>query len=66
MIAALPMYDRPENRAAHDALWSLIRDGLRARGIPTQPTQTEAEEPAPEVRDFERIKRELPGRATES
>lgn len=34
MIAALPMYDRPENRAAHDALWALIRDGLRARGIP--------------------------------
>jgi hypothetical protein len=33
MIAALPMYDRPENRAAHDALWALIRDGLRARGI---------------------------------
>lgn len=33
MIAALPMYDRPENRAAHDLLWSLIRDGLRARGI---------------------------------
>ena len=33
MIAALPMYDRPENRAAHDVLWALIRDGLRARGI---------------------------------
>ncbi len=33
MIAALPMYDRPENRAAHDALWELIRDGMRARGI---------------------------------
>jgi hypothetical protein len=33
MIAALPMYDRPENRSAHDALWALIRDGLRARGI---------------------------------
>nr|WP_246849291.1 PhnD/SsuA/transferrin family substrate-binding protein [Rubellimicrobium arenae] len=27
------MYDRPENRAAHDALWALIRDGLRARGV---------------------------------
>ena len=27
------MYDRPENRAAHVALWSLIRDGLRSRGI---------------------------------
>ncbi len=33
MIASLPMYDRPENAAAHDALWALIRDGLRARGI---------------------------------
>ncbi|WP_246082533.1 hypothetical protein [Rubellimicrobium rubrum] len=32
MIAALPMYDRPDNWAAHDALWSLIRDGLRSRG----------------------------------
>ena len=27
------MYDRPVNRAAHDALWALIRDGLRHRGI---------------------------------
>lgn len=33
MFAALPMYDRPENAAAHDALWAGIRDGLRARGI---------------------------------
>jgi ABC-type phosphate/phosphonate transport system substrate-binding protein len=33
MIASLPMYDRPENALAHDALWALIRDGLRARGI---------------------------------
>ena len=32
MIAALPMYDRPENAAAHDALWAAIRDALRARG----------------------------------
>lgn len=28
MIASLPMYDRPENAAAHDALWSAIRDAL--------------------------------------
>jgi ABC-type phosphate/phosphonate transport system substrate-binding protein len=34
MFAALPMYDRPENAAAHDALWALIRDALRARAIP--------------------------------
>lgn len=27
------MYARPENRAAHDALWALIRDGLRGRGL---------------------------------
>ncbi|EBA12719.1 phosphate/phosphite/phosphonate ABC transporter substrate-binding protein [Roseobacter sp. CCS2] len=33
MIASLPMYARPSNRAAHDALWALIRDGLRHRGI---------------------------------
>lgn len=33
MIASLPMYDRPENAAAHDVLWELIRDGLRTRGI---------------------------------
>ena len=32
-IAALPMYHRPENAAAHDALWAAIRDGLRARGV---------------------------------
>lgn len=33
MIAALPMYDRPENAAAHDALWAAVRDGLRRLGI---------------------------------
>jgi ABC-type phosphate/phosphonate transport system substrate-binding protein len=33
MIAGLPMYARPENRAAHDVLWALIRDGLRTRNI---------------------------------
>ena len=33
MIAALPMYDRPELRAETDALWSAIRDALRARDI---------------------------------
>ena len=33
MFASLPMYDRPANRAAHDALWVLIRDGLREQGV---------------------------------
>ena len=33
MIAALPMYDRPATRGAYLALWSLVRDRLRARGI---------------------------------
>lgn len=33
MFAALPMYDRPALRGAHDAFWALIRDRLRACGI---------------------------------
>lgn len=33
MIASLPMYARASNRAAHDALWALIRDGLRPDGV---------------------------------
>ena len=33
MIASLPMYARPGNRAAHDALWALIRDHLRDSAI---------------------------------
>lgn len=33
MFASLPMYDRLANAAAHDRLWVLIRDRLRARGI---------------------------------
>ena len=33
MIASLPMYARPSNRAAHDELWALIRDGLHDRGV---------------------------------
>ena len=33
MIAALPMYDRPEVRVDTDALWTGIRDGLRDRGV---------------------------------
>lgn len=33
MIAALQMYHYAHNAAAHDRLWALIRDGLRARAI---------------------------------
>lgn len=33
MIAALPMYDWPEEREAVDALWRAIAEALRARGI---------------------------------
>lgn len=33
MFASLPMYARPETEDAHNALWTLIRDGLRDRGI---------------------------------
>ena len=40
MIAALPMYDRPELRAETDALWAAIRDRLRARGIDAPETLT--------------------------
>lgn len=32
MIASLPMYLRPENRAAHDSYYALIRDALRDHG----------------------------------
>ena len=33
MFASLPMYDRPETAAAHDALWLRIRDRMRDRGV---------------------------------
>jgi ABC-type phosphate/phosphonate transport system substrate-binding protein len=33
MIAALPMYERPQTVAAHDRLWGLMRDSLRDHGI---------------------------------
>lgn len=33
MIASLPMYVVPETRAAHDAFWALVRDGLRDAGL---------------------------------
>jgi len=34
VIASLGMYDRPETAAANDRFWGLIRDNLRATGIP--------------------------------
>ncbi|MCB2134359.1 MAG: PhnD/SsuA/transferrin family substrate-binding protein, partial [Rhodobacteraceae bacterium] len=34
MIACLPMYDWPEERATIDALWSAIRKALVAAGVP--------------------------------
>jgi ABC-type phosphate/phosphonate transport system substrate-binding protein len=32
-LAALPMYDWPELRAATDGLWAALRDALRAEGV---------------------------------
>ena len=32
-IAALPMYDWPETRAAVDGEWARLRDALHERGI---------------------------------
>lgn len=34
MISSLPMYDRAETAPANDRLWSRIRDGMRAAGMP--------------------------------
>lgn len=33
LVAAFPMYNRPELRGAFDALWAATRDGLRAAGV---------------------------------
>jgi ABC-type phosphate/phosphonate transport system substrate-binding protein len=33
MIAALPMYERPQTRDVHDRLWALMRDALRDHGV---------------------------------
>ena len=43
MIASLGMYDRPETAAANDALWALIRDGLRDAGVPAPDALTRGE-----------------------
>jgi len=47
MLAALPMYDRPETAAAHDRYWGLIRDGLRQRGFDAPETLTRPGDPWP-------------------
>jgi len=47
MLAALPMYDRPETEAANDRYWALIRDGLRARDVAAPDTLTRADDPWP-------------------
>lgn len=43
MIASLGMYDFGAASAANDRLWSLIRDGLRQRGIAAPETLTRGE-----------------------
>jgi ABC-type phosphate/phosphonate transport system substrate-binding protein len=40
LIASLPMYDLPDCRAANDRYWTLIRDGLRGRGVAAPDTIT--------------------------
>ena len=45
MIAALPMYDRPETQDATDRFWALIRDRLRAGGIPAPDHLTRDRDP---------------------
>ena len=45
MIAALPMYDRPELSNATDRFWALIRDGLRTRGIAAPDALTRGGDP---------------------
>ena len=39
MIASLPMYDRPETRAANDNLWALVRKNY-AGDLPESLTRT--------------------------
>jgi hypothetical protein len=43
MIASLGMYDFGPALAANDRLWHLVRDGLRARGIPAPERLTRGE-----------------------
>lgn len=43
MIASLGMYDPAPLHGANDAFWALIRDGLRARGVPAPDALTRGE-----------------------
>ena len=43
MIASLGMYDLPAAQAANDRFWALIRDAMRARGLPAPETLTRGE-----------------------
>lgn len=45
MIAALPMYDRPETAGALDRLWAGVRDLLRDRGHPAPDHLTRGRDP---------------------
>jgi hypothetical protein len=45
VIAALPMYDRPETRAATDRFWELTRDALSLRGIDAPEALTRDRDP---------------------
>ncbi len=48
-VAALPMYDLPELRAATDALWAAIADELRAAGETDVPEALVRDRPAGEI-----------------
>ena len=45
MIASLPMYERAETVAAHDAFWSVIREELLARDLEAPMTLTRTNDP---------------------
>ena len=45
MIAALPMYDRPETARANDRLWAATRDRLRADGLDAPEALTRGADP---------------------
>ena len=48
-IAALPMYDLPELRAATDSWWQVIARALRAEGVPDVPAALERAQPVSAV-----------------